>query len=62
MLAAFSGRGSPPNYTVLTSTNAALPLSNWSTLLTTNLQGNSAFIQDNQATSQRRFYRVKVGP
>jgi hypothetical protein len=50
------------NYTVLASTNAALPLSNWSPVLTTNLPGSSAFIQDNQATTQRRYYRVKVGP
>jgi len=50
------------NYTVLTTTNPALPLANWSAVLITNLPGNSAFIQDNQATSQRRFYRVKVGP
>jgi hypothetical protein len=50
------------NYTVLASTNAALPLPNWSPVLTTNLPGSSAFIQDNQATTQRRFYRVKVGP
>ena len=48
-------------YTVLTTTNPALPLVNWSTLLITNLSGNSALIQDNLATSQRRFYRVKVG-
>jgi hypothetical protein len=50
------------NYTVLASTNAALPLANWSPVLTTNLPGSSAFIQDNQATTQRRYYRVKVGP
>jgi hypothetical protein len=50
------------NYTVFASTNAALPLSNWSPVLTTNLPGSSAFIQDNQATTQRRYYRVKVGP
>jgi hypothetical protein len=31
-------------------------------VLTTNLPGSSAFIPDNQATTQRRFYRVKVGP
>jgi hypothetical protein len=50
------------NYTVLTTTNPALPLANWSTLLITNLPGSSAFIQDNTASNQRRFYRVKVGP
>jgi len=50
------------NYTVLASTNAALHLSNWFPVLTTNLSGTAAFIQDNQATNQQRFYRVKVGP
>ena len=50
------------NYTVLASTNAARPLSNWFPVLTTNLPGSSAFIQDNQATNQRRYYRVRVGP
>jgi hypothetical protein len=50
------------NYTVLTTTNPALPLANWSTVLVTNLPTSSAFIRDNQATTQRRFYRVKVGP
>jgi hypothetical protein len=49
-------------YTVLVTTNAALPLADWSTVLTTNLSGSSAAIQDNQATNQRRFYRAKVGP
>ena len=49
-------------YTVLVTTNVALPLANWSTVLTTNLSGSSATILDNQATNQRRFYRVKVGP
>jgi len=50
------------NYTVLASTNAALPLASWSTVLITNIPANSTFIQDNQATTQRRYYRVKVGP
>ena len=50
------------NYTVLASTNPALHLSNWSTVLTTNLSSSPAVIQDNQATTQRRFYRVRVGP
>ena len=49
------------SYTVLISTNLALPLSNWFPVLSTNLPGSSAFIQDIQATNQRRFYRVKVG-
>jgi hypothetical protein len=50
------------SYTVLASTNPALQSSNWSTLLTTNLSSSPATIQDNQATSQQRFYRVRVGP
>ena len=49
------------NYTVLVTTNLALPLANWSTVLTTNLSASTATIQDIQATNQRRFYRVKVG-
>ena len=49
-------------YTVLVTTNLALPLANWSTVLTTNLSGSTATIRDIQATNQRRFYRVKVGP
>jgi hypothetical protein len=50
------------NYTVLSATNVARPLSNWATLLTTTLSSNSAFVQDNQAMNKQRFYRVKVGP
>ncbi|MGO8929577.1 MAG: hypothetical protein ACLQU3_22145 [Limisphaerales bacterium] len=50
------------NYTVLVATNAARPLTNWSTLLITNLSASPALIQDNQATNKQRFYRVKVGP
>jgi uncharacterized GH25 family protein len=46
-------------YTVQVLTNLAS--TNWSTLMTTNLSANSAFIQDNQATNTQRFYRVKVG-
>jgi hypothetical protein len=49
-------------YTVLVTTNVALPLANWSPVLTTNLSASAATIQDIQATNQRRFYRVKVGP
>ena len=50
------------NYTVLTTTNLALPLSSWTTVLITNLAGSTAHIQDNQATGKQRFYRVLVGP
>jgi hypothetical protein len=48
------------NYTVQVSTNLAS--TNWSTLLVTNLSASPVFIQDNQASSKQRFYRVKVGP
>jgi len=50
------------NYTVLVATNVARPLTNWATLLITNLSASPAFIQDNQATNGQRFYRAKVGP
>jgi hypothetical protein len=50
------------NYTVLVSTNTARPLTDWSTLLITNLSASPALIQDNQANGNQRFYRVKVGP
>ncbi|MCX6903261.1 MAG: putative Ig domain-containing protein, partial [Verrucomicrobia bacterium] len=49
-------------YTILTSTNLASPLSEWSPVLTTNLSDSPAFIQDNQAAGPWRFYRAKVGP
>jgi hypothetical protein len=49
------------NYTVLVSTNAALHMTNWFTVLTTNLSASPVFIQDNQATNKQRYYRVKVG-
>jgi hypothetical protein len=49
------------SYTVLASTNPALPLTSWSTVLTTNLSGSSAVLQDNQATNRQRYYRVKAG-
>ena len=50
------------NYTVLTTTNLSIPLSNWLTLLITNLPAQSAFIQDSQATNKQRFYRILNGP
>jgi hypothetical protein len=46
------------SYTVLAATDLALPLSNWFAVLVTNLPGNSAFIQDNHATNEQRFYRA----
>jgi hypothetical protein len=33
-------------------------MSNWFTVLTTNLSGNSAVLQDNHATNRSRFYRA----
>jgi hypothetical protein len=56
-LSGFAGQ----DYTILASTNVSLPMSNWFPVLTTNLSTNPAFIEDNQATNQQRFYRVKVG-
>jgi len=50
------------NYTVLVSTNLLAPISEWSTLVVTNLPQDSVLIQDPNATSARRFYRVIVGP
>ena len=50
------------NYTVLYAANPALALTNWSTLVVTNLPASSVLIQDNQAINQQRYYRVKVGP
>ena len=50
------------NYTVLTSTNLSLPVSDWSPMLMTNLSSSTVFIQDNQATNKQRFYRVLFGP
>jgi hypothetical protein len=47
------------NYIVQVSTN--LSSTNWATLVTTNLPGNSVFIQDNQATNGQRFYRALRG-
>jgi len=48
------------NYTIQTATN--LSPTNWFTLMVTNLSGNAAFIQDNQATNPQRFYRALRGP
>jgi hypothetical protein len=56
----FQMSGMVGTYTVLYSTNAALRLSNWSTLLTTGLSASPVIIQDTQATNQQRFYRAKM--
>ena len=50
------------NYTILCTTNLLLPITNWSTLLITNLSGNSAIIEDDRATNALFYYRVKSGP
>lgn len=47
-------------YSVLVSTNLFSPASEWSLITTTNLVGNSATIEDAQATNNVRFYRVRV--
>jgi hypothetical protein len=57
MLSGLTGQ----TYTILASTNLTLPMSNWVTVLTTNLSTSPAFIEDNQATNKQRFYRVKFG-
>jgi hypothetical protein len=56
-LSGFAGQ----DYTILASTNLSQPMSNWVTVLTTNLSTSPAFIEDNQATNKQRFYRVKFG-
>lgn len=54
-------RGEPGSrYSVLASTNLALPLADWVTVLTTNVSGSFTIIQDNHATVTRRFYRVRI--
>ena len=58
LLGGFPGQ----NYTILATTNLSVPMSNWFTVLTTNLSSSPALIWDNHATNQQRFYRVKVGP
>jgi hypothetical protein len=55
------------NDAILATTNLALPLANWFTALTatvpaTNPLGSPVFLQDNQATNGRRFYRAKKVP
>ena len=56
----FTLSGSPgTNYSILACTNLAT--TNWFTVLTTNLSTSPVSIQDNQATNNQRFYRVKVG-
>ena len=48
-------------YSILASTTLSAPVAGWTTIMTTNLSGGSALIQDNDATNDQRFYRVKTG-
>jgi len=49
-------------FTVITSTNAALPVAQWTTLLTTNPTGSRVHYVDPQpATNRSRFYRARSG-
>ena len=50
------------NYTISSSTNLALPFSGWSTILVTNLQTDSATIQDRLNNVGQCFYRISPGP
>ena len=60
----FSGKGGPTDgtYQVLSSTNVALPLTNWIALLTNQFDGNGSFIFTNAISPAmpRRFYRLSV--
>ncbi len=59
-----SGTGGPSssNYWVLASTNVALPLTNWTRILTNQFNGTGAFIFTNaiDAALPRRFYLLQV--
>lgn len=50
------------NYTIYTATNLAQPFSNWSTLMVTNLQTDSATIQDLPNHIGQGYYRISPGP
>jgi hypothetical protein len=50
------------NYTLYSTTNTAAPMSNWVVVLTTNLSGGSAVVQDTNATNSHLFYILKVSP
>jgi hypothetical protein len=54
----------PPgnHYVIRETTNLNLPVSNWTTILITNLNGFSTFTSDTNATNRGRFYNVSVGP
>ena len=46
-------------YTVLSSTNAALPLATWTPLTTGTFGAGSVTFTDTSATNDMRFYRIK---
>jgi hypothetical protein len=48
------------NYSIQSSTNLAI--TNWTTLLVTNLVSSPLIFIDSNATSKARFYRVLIGP
>jgi hypothetical protein len=59
----FTFTGTPGfNYTILTSTDLSLPISDWTTVLITNLSSDSVIIEDQGASNDRCFYRVILGP
>ena len=59
-----SGSGGQPNtnYVVVTATNLALPLSNWTSLLTNQFDGSGNFVFSNSVSPgmPQRFYRLSV--
>jgi hypothetical protein len=60
----FNGSGGPSNatYWVLASTNVALPLTNWTRILTNqfNASGNFAFTNAIASAVPRRFYILQL--
>jgi O-glycosyl hydrolase len=51
-----------PDYTVLTSTNLATPLTNWQVLLTTNSPVTPVTLVVTNFNNAARFYRIQIGP
>ena len=58
----FSGSNGTANafYYVLTSTNIALPASNWTRLLTNQFDGNGNFLFTNPASLPQNFYLLQL--
>jgi len=54
----FSGPGNQ-NYSVLTSTNVALPLSNWTVLTSSTFVGSPVNYTDTTATNKSQFYIIR---